>query len=338
MRARAVVYLLGLTLLGAAALAYPAPRGLPGTFVTDTSTATDASMFEAVVTRLRAGRHYCDAMGEALRGGGYPAGSVFNWRTPLHLVSLAAVPWWASRALLTALLVALFAATMAVSRAAPLLAWAAGGLQIGLLVLESAPDAVYVSEIWTGVLVGLSVCAFALRQGIPAVALGVAALFVRELAAPYCVAAACLSLGRRQWRECGAWSAGAVAYAGYYGWHALQVSAHLLPSDLPPSTGWVTLGGLPFLQSAIHKLGWLALLPGQVDALALALLVAGIAHGGTPVHARAGSAAFVGFFLVAGQPFNDYWGWVAGPTWAVTCSHGIMAVRTAVHHVLGRDA
>ena len=335
MRARAVAQLVLLTLVGAAALAYPAPTNLPGAFVTDSAQATDASAFQVVVDRLRAGAEYYDAMGQELRRRDYPTASPFNWRTPLHLYAVAAVPWGVSRGVLTALLVALFAITMASTQGQRLVAWTAGALQLGLLLFQAAPDAVYISEVWAGALVGLSAGAFALRHPMPAVALALAALFVRELAAPYCVACALIAIVQRQWRQCGAWLAGAGAYALYYGWHASQVAAHLTASDVAASSGWLVFGGLPFLQSAVHKLGWLMLLPGPCNAVVVVLLTAGIARATAPVHVRAGSAAFAGFFLVAGQPFNDYWGWLAAPTWAIACGHGAAAIAAAARFAAG---
>ena len=87
----------------------------------------------------------------------------------------------------------------------------------------------------------------------------------------------------------------------------------------------------------MQQLGWLSLLPDWVTALARVLLAAGIARAATPTHARAGGAAFAAFFLFAGLPFNDYWGWLAAPTWAIVCGHGAVALREFERHASGRD-
>src|SRR4051812_48624542 len=55
--------------------------------------ADDGALFEAVVNRVRAGESYYAAMGNELRSREYPAGSVFNWRTPLLYIGFAAAPW-----------------------------------------------------------------------------------------------------------------------------------------------------------------------------------------------------------------------------------------------------
>lgn len=336
-RRTAVLTLAALAVLAALALAYPPRRGAPGPFVTEASRPTDARMFASVAERVAAGDDYYATMHDALRRGDYPTGSVFNWRTPLHLRAIAAAPWWAARAALTALLIALFTATMASSRGNPVLGWAAGGMQMGLLVLQSAPDAVYISEIWAGALVGLSVAAFGARLGGLGVALGLAALFVRELAAPYCVVCVALAARRQDWRHCAVWLGGGIAYAAYYAWHVTQVMARLTAADLPPATGWLSFGGLPFLQSTLRQAGWLAVAPRGATVVALVVIAAALVRPRTPAHVRGPSAAFAAFFLVAGLPVNDYWGWLAAPVWAMAIGHGAVAIGELVREASGRQ-
>ena len=163
--------------------------------------------------------------------------------------------------------------------------------------------------------------------------MGLLALFIRELAAPYCVACTLIAAGNRRWRELAAWIAGACAYAGYYGWHVTQVWAHRLPTDWAEPSPWLGFPGLPFLVAIVHWQGWLLAAPSPLAALALVLIVAGIAHPRAPLHLRLGSAAYVGFFLAVGRMYNDYWGPVAWPTWAAACGFGVdttmRAIRTA---------
>jgi hypothetical protein len=305
--------------------AAPPPRPVPPPGAEPT---TDAKAFAAVVDRLRAGEHYYDAMGTELRRRDYPTRDPFNWRTPLHLVTIALVPWAVSRAGLTALLVGFYVAVMLLTRKARA-ALFAHVLVLGVLVLSAAPDAVFVSEAWAGALIGVSACLFALGHRPAAVTAAVAALFVRELAAPYCVLCACSGLLERRLREFTAWVAGAAVYAAYYAWHVGQVAAHRLPSDFAHGESWLTVSGLPFLQATLLKLGWFALVPNAVSAVALALLAAGLAASETPRALRLSGAVYAGFFLVAGFPFNDYWGFVAAPVWAVVCSYGAAAITSA---------
>lgn len=329
-RSRAILTLLALGALGLAALRVPAPAAAPA----GTASHGDVAAFQAIVAKLRGGASYYPTVGFELRARGYPTRDAFNWRTPVLLTALAATPELVGRAALFALLALLCVATLATVRHPLTAAWTATGLQVGVLAIAAAPAVVVVSEVWAGVLVGISVCAFARRRFWLAVGLGLAALFVRELAAPYCIVCTLLAAGDHRWREVAAWIGGACAYAAYYGWHVTQVWAHRLPTDLAHSSPWLEFGGLPFLLSTIQWLGWLLVLPAPLAALALVLVAAGIANARAPVHVRAASAAYVAFFLVAGQPFNNYWGLIAGPAWALACGYGVETVGQAMKAAL----
>ena len=210
-------------------------------------------------------------------------------------------------------------------------AWIANALTLGVLVALAAPDAIFVSEAWAGAFIGLSACAFALSRRFLAVGLGVGALFIRELAAPYCVVCTLMAARQRRWGEVSAWAVGALGYAVYYTWHVQQVLAERTAADIAHGASWLTMPGVPFLQATLLKLGWFALLPTWLSSIALTLLAAGLISPETPRHIRAGSAAFAGFFLVAGFPFNDYWGFLAAPVWAITCGYGAGAIAAAVN-------
>jgi hypothetical protein len=107
-------------------------------------------------------------------------------------------------------------------------------------------------------------------------------------------------------------------------------------ADLPPATGWLAFGGLPFLQSTLRQVGWLAIAPRGATVVALVLLAAALVRAGTPAHVRGTAAAFAAFFLVAGLPVNDYWGWMAAPVWAMAIGHGAVAVRDLAREASGR--
>lgn len=328
-RRAAILLLVVVGMAGVAGLRY-SPLSLPVRPArTSTVATTDVKTFAAVVERVRAGENYYEAMGAELRQHDYPTRDSFNWRTPLHLSALALAPRGLWRSVLTAVLVALYVAAMMTVRTRRAV-FAANLLTLGVLVITAAQDAIFVSEAWAGALIGLSVCAFALERRPIGVGLALAALFVRELTAPYCVACTIVALLERRWREVSAWAVGALAYAAYYAWHVAQVAAHRLPSDFAHGESWLTLLGLPFLQVTLQKLGWFALLPPPLSALALAILVAGLLAPETPRHLRVASASFAAFFLVAGFPFNDYWGFIAAPVWAITCGYGVGAIAEAI--------
>lgn len=329
-KARAVLILLALGAIGVAALGHPAPAVAP------LRTAdTDFAAFQAVVGKLRAGSSYYPSMGSELRSRAYPTRDVFNWRTPLHLRALSAASEGVGRAVLTALLVVLCLATMASVGRPFNLTWTASAvMQAGVLVLYTTPSLAFLGETWSGVLVGISLCAYARRRSAIAVGLGLLALFIRELAAPYCVVCTIIAAFKRRWWEVGAWVAGACAYAAYYGWHLTQVWAERLPTDFSHST-WLAFGGLPFLQATIHWSGWLFVLPLPFAAAALMLMVAGVANTCAPLQVRVSSVVFALFFLIAGHPFNHYWGLIVGPTWAIVYGYGTKTTAHAVKTAFG---
>lgn len=325
-RARAVCTLLALGAVGVLALGCPAPVVAPP----PGATGGDAATFLEVVARLRTGTPYYAAMGSELRRAEYPTRSVFNWRTPFLLSAVSAVPEAVGRAVLVALLILLCFATAAITRPTPAAVWVSVAMQLGVVGTMSERSALVMGEAWAGVLVGLSVCAYAFRRRGAGVALGLLALFVRELAAPYCVACVIVAAANRRWRELGAWLVGACGYAAYYGWHLSQVRAQQLPTDLAHASSWLEFRGLPFLMATIHWQGWLLVLPTPLAAAMLVLIVAGILNTRAPFHVRAASAAYVAFFLAAGRPFNGYWGLTAAPTWALACGYGVSMVRRAI--------
>jgi hypothetical protein len=327
-RTRAILTLLALGAIGLAGIRFPAaipPAASPGT--------GDVVTYQGVVSRLRAGAPYYPTLGAALRRGGYATREAFNWRTPLLWTTVAAVPEGVPEAVGYGVV---FAIVLAVSRKLvtsqqqSAAVWIGSVMLVGAVAVLADPSAPVISEEWAGLLIGVSVWAFARDRTGVAVALGLLALFVRELAAPYCVACTLIAAVNRRWRELGAWVAGAVVYGGYYGWHLTQVWAHRLPTDLGHSSSWLEFGGLRFLLATVHCQSWLLVLPAPLTALALVLIVAGIVEARAPVHLRAASGVYVLFFLVAGKPFDDYWGLVAGPIWAIACGYGVDGIGRAV--------
>ena len=294
----------------------------------------DVVTYQAVLSRLRTGEPYYAVVGDELRRGQYATQEAFNWRTPFLWTTLARVPDVAGRAALVALGLLMLGATFAVTSYEPLCGMSGGIMQAGAIGTLTLPGAALFGESWSGVLIGLSVCMYAQRRARLAVVLGLLALGVRELAAPYCVACAVKAAVNRRWREVGAWLGGACLYAVYYGWHLVNVWEHRLPTDLAHATSWLELGGLPSLVTKVRWQAWLLASPTWANALALTLIVAGAAQTKMPAHARVATAVYLGFFMVAGKPFDGYWGLVAWPTWALAFGYGLLLVRDAARSVI----
>src|SRR4029077_6606253 len=127
---------------------------------------------------------------------------VFNWRTPLPIWLIGVLPGAMGR-----IIIGLFAAILLA-----LALHVAGregnvrsGLLCGLLLIGALmpcwlEDVYIMPVIWAGVFIALSVCAFSVSRNGWGVGCGLAALFLRELAGPYCVVCLLLAAWQRRWK------------------------------------------------------------------------------------------------------------------------------------------
>jgi hypothetical protein len=179
-----------------------------------------------------------------------------------------------------------------------------------------AAQAPYMHEVWAGLLISLSL---ALRRadrfGLSlAIAAGLAAALIRELAAPYLVVMAAMALVERRWREAAAWTAALALFAGALALHARMVDAFVLPSD-HVSAGWLKLSGWPFVLHAAQWNAVLAAAPAWLTALLVPVALAGAAAWTTPLGRRLAAVllVYVLAFAVIGRPENFYWGLMFTP-------------------------
>jgi hypothetical protein len=310
---RIIVCVAGLLVFGAAFfIARHAPSAASSSYG-----GGDVALFRRIVDDLRSGVSYYDATGAMLRMRHYPTSSVFNWRTPLLYQLLGSVSVTVGRGILVALAALLLFATT--RRPHPLLAplW----MLHALIVLIIVTEPIYLTEMWAGVCLGLSAIAYARQRPIEGVAWAILALFIRELAAPYCVAAMLYALWHRRWAEVRAWLIGASGYAVYYGWHMSQTWKHMRPDDLSQPSSWLYAGGVPFLLQIIHSTGLLVIAPPFVLAAVVVLMVAAWWAPAVPTHVRMGVVTYLLFFSIVGQPFNVYWGLMVGPLLALWLAH-----------------
>jgi hypothetical protein len=282
----------------------------------------DLGLFRAVVDGERAGRPYYDVYGAESRSRGYPTRSVFNWRQPLLMRTLALLPRIAGKVLLIVLAVAFV--------------WQAHGLLrrelLGIVtvlnasVMAAVPGNLYFTEPWAGFCLGLSALAYARRRETTGASWALLALFIRELAAPYCVVAGLIALSRRRWREVAVWAGGATLYTLYFGAHVWQIWQHALPGDQAHTHSWLYFGGLPFVAQVWRMNGILAVVPVPLFALAVVMAVAASWARQMPLHVRAGVLTYSVLFLFVGLPFNTYWGDLIAPLvglWLVYAPTGL---------------
>jgi hypothetical protein len=268
-------------------------------------------------------------MSRELRDGQYPTASVFNWRTPLLYVGLSASGWLPVILMGTLCLAVLGGVGVYFARHG-----SPEGTVIGMMVAAAAAvtladsQGYWMTEAWAGLFIGLSLTAYLWRAWIPAALLGVAALFLRELAAPYCAVCALLALKARRRREAGIWLAGMLLFGVYYAVHVSRVLGEIGPEDLPHDRPWVQFGGLAFWLATIKTNKALFVAPRMVLTVASVLMVAALWARTLPPHVRWTAVTYALFFAVVGQPFNDYWGFVAAFPYAVAMGYGPEGLET----------
>ncbi len=328
--ATTVVVALALVLI---ALAYVRPPPAhPG--------AGDMTLYGRIVADLHAGEPYYPAAHTELTADHYATLSVANWRTPLY-------PWLLSR----------LPSVEAAQAGLMALAFFAGAIGVLLLLRETnrtvaitlgalfpvtlgatmIPGTVLYSEYASGLLILLSVSAYGLgwrRSGFLA---GIAALFVRELAALYVLIALVLAWREKRWREVTAWLVAIAAYAAFYAWHYVMVHAQLGPTDIAYPGGWLRFGGASFVLSTAAFNGLFLAAPMWVSALLLPLAVIGLLAWPSRADIRIAATAFAYLlaFAIVGKPLNRYWGEMYTPlltfglAWALAALADIVRAATA---------
>jgi hypothetical protein len=290
---------------------------------------TDLQLYAAEVEQMRDGGFYYDVAARELTTRGFPTKSVFNWRTPLPFTLIAAVAEFAARGLL------ILVAMATVWLIAPLWREHSGwqGIVCGGFFFYGAAQPIWLEqawllpEVWSGLFLGLSLAAYARERRGLAVAAGLAALFLRELAAPYTVLCTILALRQRRWHEALCWMIGGCLYLMFYTWHIEQVLWRITPEARAHTQSWLALGGAAFVISLVQMNTWLLVLPQWVSALVLTMTAKTWSRPQTDWEWRLAmtGAMYLVLFGLVGLPFNQYWGSLLAPLIAITL--GFVPVR-----------
>jgi len=282
----------------------------------------DIALYRAEIDRIRAGQSYYDAAASELPERGYPTHSVFNWRTPLPVWLIGILPdIMAANAILGAAGIVLVCLSfhLLACEAGLGAAYLAVALLSGALLPCLLGDLAVMSELWCGVFIALSAVCFGVQRPTAGVLAGMAAVFFRELAAPYCVLCVVLAVGDRRYRELALWGLGLVAYALFFAAHVWQVLPRAGSNDLAQMHSWIRFGGAGFLISTAQLNVYLLLLPQWFTALFLAgvLLSASTWNsvGGRRIALTIAIYAIV--FSAVGNDFNQYWGSITAPLYCL---------------------
>ncbi len=324
-----IVTAVGMLVLLAIALHYNPPPEAP------TVNDGDKAMYERLVERMHAGEGYYTAAHTALHTGGYGTQSVFNWRLPTlaWIDSLFPSVGWASFVLGLGALGAILAGAKLVRDTAdkPTAYIAAFALGLSLAACATQAGALF-TEIVASVMILASASAYGLKRPVIGFVLALAALFVRELAAPYVLV--CIYFAWRDGRrsELLAWAAGLAAFFAFFAWHYMMVKAQSTAGDFGYIDGWIQFGGLPFMLATAAFNGLLIAAPLWVSAFVVPLCILGLIGWRAPEAARIGVtvAAYLAVYSVAGKAFNDYWGALYTPLMTMGLAFAPAAIRDLV--------
>ena len=286
---------------------------------------SDFALYRAEIDRMHAGESYYDVAGDELRTRGYPTRSIFNWRTPLPMWLVAKLPDSdIGKSLLVLLAVGMWLLAFGLLESQlGRRASVAGVLTISGTVLPCLLGDLFVlPEMWAGILIGLSAVCYGSERRKLGFAAGLSALFVRELAGLWCLICLMTDARERRWRGVAVWTAGLAAYAVYFALHVKAVLPLISAGDVAHEHGWVRFGGAGFVISTVQVNAWLLLLPQWVTALYFVAALVGAAGWSSSAGERIGLgvAGYALAFAIVGQPFNQYWGSLTAPLFALAAS------------------
>ena len=293
----------------------------------------DVYLYMSEVHRIHAGENYYQAAAQELTTLGYPTASVFNWRTPLPMWLIGVLPDpLAARLLLIAAGIAMLMMSFeAAAREQPNIYRLAMPMTV-LLIAPLLPcfqgNVFVLAEVWSGIFIGVSLAAYGVNLRFLGATMGLAALFFRELALPYCVIGLALALWERRPKESAVWIAGLAGWAVYYGLHCWKVSHLITAAATAHRDGWFRFGGLTFVIAVAQMNSCLVLLPVCITAIYFVLAVVGFAGWQTAWGRRIALAAavYIAAFSIVGQEFNRYWGLLITPLFCFGAVHAPRAL------------
>jgi hypothetical protein len=194
-------------------------------------------------------------------------------------------------------------------------------MQVGAAASAFNPLSLVLHETWAGLCIALSALLYAFKRFVPAAVVVLAGLFIRELVAPYAFVCALIAIYYRRRSEAAVFVVGGIAWLSFYAWHAMAARDAMTAAALQHPS-WIQWGGPRFVLATIGFGGWLYLLPPWMAAVAGTLLVASVWSPMPATHVKLAAFVYALFFMVAGQEFNQYWGWLMAPTWAIAYALG----------------
>ena len=280
--ARWLLAAIGLLLLASLGAIEPTPAG-------PVAGRADDTLYDGIVDAVRHGDDYYSATAAGLRAGGDPLRPFVTFRLPtLAIVQSWMTPVTAALLLYGVALLTLYAWYLRLGAAfartpprviATVLAAAgmAGAMQAGLVAVQ---------EMWAGLLIALSLALWRPDRWIEPVAIGLAAMLIRETALIYVAVMACFALAEGRRRELLGWIAAVALLAIVLLLHARAVAGVVHPLD-QPMTEWAGIPGFGAAVRASVLSTALTLVPMALATPLVALALAGWAGWRDPLAARA---------------------------------------------------
>jgi hypothetical protein len=324
------------------AIASPGPRPSVDGEVASTSVAadgpppgqTDLLLYETIVAGIRGGSPYYAAAAETQRMGHYPLKPFFAVRLPTLAVIQAALPAILVNLLLLALCIGTILAWVARLRPettgiVPL--GAAGLLVVAGLYVNLDQSFVVFHEVWAGPLIALSLALRRPGHWLPAVALGLSAMLIRETALLYVAIMAVFAWVEGERRETLGWLAAIGVFAVVLAAHAHAVSLISGPLDRV-SQGWTGLEGFGFYVRLATISSGLDILPQWLASLVLGTALFGWLAWRDAVATRAlvVFAAYAALISLFARSDNFYWALMTTPVLLVGLVFAVDGLRDMI--------
>jgi hypothetical protein len=296
----------------------------------------DLALYRAIVDRMRNGEAYEKAATEENRLQHYPLKPFVVIRPPLLATVLASLPNEKTGDRLLALLGSIVIATwtwrLHAIRPGPLsFACAAIAVSTGVFATLAGGGSSLFHESWAGLLIALSLALRTDMRFAAALAFGLLAALLRELAMPYLAVMATLAATERKRSEAIGFTLAIAVAAVALALHGMATSS-LVGSDDPASQGWMQFGGWGFVLTTA-KWNFAVVLTGLWAAAVIvpaALLGAAGWKGGTGLRLATILIGYTLGMMVIGRPENDYWGLMIAPLIGVGLYLAPFAIRDLI--------
>ena len=277
----------------------------------------DARMYQSIIDRVRGGESYYTVVGDELRTRGYASRPFFNWRLPTMAWMMSQLPKseWGRWILVTLAFVTMILWIQVLDREVGFPFAAAGGLLLcGPIFLCLSGTGFYYHELWAGMMIALSLAAYARGYKGVGIVAGIFSLFIRELALPYVVIMFVMAWREKRTSEALGWLGGLTAFSLVLLYHGYFVSGLLTSMD-QSNDSWIQFGGWPFVMSTGIWNAFLLIVPKWVVAVVLPLAIMGLFgwRGSVGLRVAGTVGIYCCAYLIAGRPDNSYWGLIYAP-------------------------